>query len=473
MSTPVDDLRAQRDTLLTEARDLVRSADHDLTGDSAARFDAIETEVDNLSSLIERHEKIARLATNPDAIVSGDGATIGAPYVNRSITDPWAEKAATPTEARSLALTAIERSTAPDHAKQTATVLAERNSTAARWAQVTSDPAYLRAFYKLWNDPQRGHLEWTPEEHQAHAEVVTFQRAASLTDASGGYMVPFSLDPAIMLTSAGSVNPMRQVSRVEQTVTDSWNGVTSEGVTAAWYAEAAQVTDDAPTLAQPAIPVHRGSAFIPFSLEVGMDAIDFGRQCALLLADAKDQLEAEAFTTGAGAGSNKPKGIITAVAADAGSIVAPTTAETFASTDTYKVQEAVPARWRANARFMANLSIINKIRQFDTGGGSAQIAQLGEATPSRLLGWPLHENSTMDGAYDAAATAAHNYLLLAGDFQHYVIADRIGTTVELVPHLFGANGRPTGQRGYFMWFRTGGDCTNTDAFRLLDIPTTA
>lgn len=35
-----------------------------------------------------------------------------------------------------------------------------------------------------------------------------------------------------MLTSNGSTNPLRQISRVVQTTTDSWNGVTSAGVTA-------------------------------------------------------------------------------------------------------------------------------------------------------------------------------------------------------------------------------------------------
>ena len=34
------------------------------------------------------------------------------------------------------------------------------------------------------------------------------------------------------------------------------------------------------------------------------------------------------------------------------------------------------------------------------------------------------------------------------DFENYVIADRLGMTVEFIPHLFGtANQRPTGQRG--------------------------
>lgn len=66
-----------------------------------------------------------------------------------------------------------------------------------------------------------------------------------------------------------------------------------------------------------------------------------------------------------------------------------------------------------------------------------------------------------------------DYVLLYGDFTNFVIVDRVGTTMELVPHLFGANQRPTGQRGALLWFRTGSDVVIPNAFRLLDVPTTA
>jgi predicted phage gp36 major capsid-like protein len=54
-----------------------------------------------------------------------------------------------------------------------------------------------------------------------------------------------------------------------------------------------------------------------------------------------------------------------------------------------------------------------------------------------------------------------------------VIVDRISSTLDLVPHLFGSNRRPMGQRGALLWFRTGSDMVIPNAFRLLSIPTTA
>ena len=81
-----------------------------------------------------------------------------------------------------------------------------------------------------------------------------------------------------------------------------------------------------------------------------------------------------------------------------------------------------------------------------------------------MLGWELHENSQLDGTIAAGTT--NDYVLLSGDFDQYIIADRIGTTVEFVQNLFGANQRPTGQRGFLMHWRTGADAVITDAFRL-------
>jgi hypothetical protein len=60
----------------------------------------------------------------------------------------------------------------------------------------------------------------------------------------------------------------------------------------------------------------------------------------------------------------------------------------------------------------------------------------------RGVGRPVHELSNM-----AAAISANNNLLVYGDFSQYVITQRVGSSWELIPHLFGANRRPTGQRG--------------------------
>ena len=131
------------------------------------------------------------------------------------------------------------------------------------------------------------------------------------------------------------------------------------------------------------------------------------------------------------------------------------------------MQGSLPARYRGNAAWLASNLFYNRARQFDTAGGSALWAQLGDGRPANLLGYPIAEAEDMDGVINATAD---NYMAVFGDFSNYVIADRIGMTIEFIPHLFGTtNGRPTGQRGWFAYYRTGADSVNDAAFRLLNV----
>ena len=334
---------------------------------------------------------------------------------------------------------------------------------AARWAVAAGDQAYATAFAKLCADPQRGHLLWTQAEADAFRQAAGVQaelRAMGLGDAAGGYMVPLTLDPAILLTSAGSINPLRQISRVVQTVSDQWQGVSSAGVTAEWKTEAAETADASPTLAGPAIPVHFGDAFVPYSFEVGQDAVNFLAELQRVLLDGAEQLQATAYTTGSGIG--QPTGIVTALVGT-GSLVASAGADVFARGDVYAVQNALPARFSARAQWCAHIATINAISLFETAAGARTFP---EVTEGRLLNKPLNELSNLDGVINAAQ---ENYILLYGDFTNFVIVDRIGTTLELIPNLVGANRRPTGQRGALLWFRTGPDSVVDNAFRLLNV----
>ena len=91
-----------------------------------------------------------------------------------------------------------------------------------------------------------------------------------------------------------------------------------------------------------------------------------------------------------------------------------------------------------------------------------------------LLQRRLHENSLMDPASDIDTGASEdNRILIVGDFLNFLIVDRIGSTVEFVPHLMGSNQRPSGERGLLLWFRTGSDSLVDNSFRMLNVVTTA
>lgn len=397
-------------------------------------------------------------------------------------TDAGTTSRTTAPTTRDNAMRVIERAVnagqLPEHGAERVESLVSTGSAvsqayAQRWALTTGTDAYRDAFCKLLADPDRGHLDWSREEQDAFRQARAFQAETRAmgesTGGAGGYLLPFVLDPTVLLTNSGTTNPLRAISRVVQTVSDSWHGITSAGITAEWTAEAAEMADASASLDQPGIPVHKLDAFTPYSYEVGMDGPGFLQELQRLLVDAADRLTATAYTVGTGIG--QPTGIITSLVDDGSSVVNGGGSEALSSADPYTLQNALPPRWQANAQWAANLSVINTARQFETTNGALKFPELA-GNPPRLLNRPVNEVSDMDGSLNASVTD-NNYMLLYGDFQSFVIVDRIGTQLELIPNLMGANRRPTGQRGAVLWVRTGSDVVVPNAFRLLNVPTTA
>jgi len=247
--------------------------------------------------------------------------------------------------------------------------------------------------------------------------------------------------------------------------------VTSAGTTAEWKAEGAEASDKSPTVDDASIPVHMGAVNVTFSYEVGMDAPNFLEELRKVILDAADQLQAAAFTTGSGSG--QPQGLITGLAGASPSVVeAGKGNEALDPADPFTLQNKLPARFSPRAVFMSHIATKNAFAQMETSNGALQFPELRQSPPM-LLGKEWHENSNMDGAIDTGATES-NYLLVYGDFQAgFIIADRIGATLEILP-AYGATGqRPTGQRHAFLTFRTGSAVVIPNAFRLLNVATTA
>jgi HK97 family phage major capsid protein len=184
-----------------------------------------------------------------------------------------------------------------------------------------------------------------------------------------------------------------------------------------------------------------------------------------LFQEAKDVLETAAFATGSGTADN-PYGILTDLFTASGTVgVLPTTDGQFGAVDVRAVFGALGPRYRPNAAFMSSIDTMNEVRGFDTSGGlSNQTVNLTEPYSFNILGRPYYENS---GFPDFTGTTGAANILVVGDFRNYVIFDRIGSRTEFVPHLMGANGRPSGSRGLYFWWRVGGKTVNTNAFRLL------
>lgn len=286
--------------------------------------------------------------------------------------------------------------------------------------------------------------------------------ALSTTAGNGGYLIPFELDPTVVLINDGATNPIRAISNVATMTTNVWHGVSSAGITAEWLGEGSEAADKSPTFAQPTITAAKAAAHVIASMEVTQDS-SVASELTALFADARDRLEAAAHATGSGSGA--PAGIITRVAATTASRVSATTNNSFGAVDVYKVANALPPRYRPGSSWLAELTTINSTRQFDTSGGSSFWANLGMGQPEQLLGRPIYECSSMDGAL---ATGDDDILLL-GDFSQYYIRDRMGMEVLFDPLVLGSSQRPTGQVSWTAFWRTGADCVNPAAFRILRV----
>jgi HK97 family phage major capsid protein len=462
----------------------------DLTVEDEKRFDELTrefAEVDDHRRQMERTSALERVRSAvksterlPSALRVERGTSVNTsdgydldPVLNpdsvedKRFRNPWdlsevrtfgRSKAEVGQELRSRALSAIEKmSGANDAIRATGTDIVEMwdddNASISRMCLATSSPEYLRAWAKMARG--NGHMV-TPDEQRA------LERAMSLTDSSGGYLVPFQLDPTVIITSAGSLNEIRRVARQVVATGDVWNGVSAGQVNWSWAAEAAEATDDSPSFAQPTVPVYKAHGFVPISIEALQDEANVTSEVGRLLAFGKDALEAQAFITGTGTG--QPTGLAAALGAP--QQVNAATDNALVADDVYKLDNALPARYRGASSWLAHRSIYNLIRKLGTGGGSDMWERIGNDVPAMLLGRPAYEAEAMESVSTLGATMIDKALIY-GDFSNYVIADRVGFTVELLPHLVGANRRPTGQRGWYAYYRVGANSVNSDGFRVL------
>jgi HK97 family phage major capsid protein len=330
----------------------------------------------------------------------------------------------------------------------------------ARRLLITETEAYRSAFTKGVTEASP---LFTDEERQALTEYRAMDEG---TPSAGGFGVPVLIDPTIILTSGASDAPLLNISRVVTITTDAWHGVSSQGVSWSYDAEASAVSDDSPTLAQPTIPVYMARGFVPYSYEVGMDYPGFADEMSMVL--NQGFIDLLASQTMVGSGSNSPTGIFTAMAnttTNPAHIVVTTTG-VLGAVDVRTAWASLPERFRPRATWVMSPTVEGKVRAFGNGLALSDftVNLLADGT-SNLTGRPV-VISDYAPAF-TGTTGAENYAVV-GDFSNFVIAQRAGMSVELVPQIFDTStGRPTGQRGWFAYARHGFSPVTENGFRLI------
>jgi HK97 family phage major capsid protein len=467
--TRMDAIRSDLATL--EALDAKGEADETAEtrlDDLLAEADMLRTELEPLAAREQRIAAVTRAAQNEanhdeSAEEGPSWADRGAPSLGlrKSTRNPFdnldevRSGYANPADIRARAVGAIEEyanrsdhwALAPEAAEQAMKLVQKAGpkfgTVVARQMLITGTPEYREAFTQYMEDPG-GYAS---------------RAAMSLTAANGGYLVPFTLDPTIILTNNGSANPYRQYATIKTTATNDWNGVTSAGVSAEWTAEGIEAADASPTVGQLKITPQKADAYLFGSYEVLGDS-DIAQQLPELLADAKDRIEETAFAVGTGSG--QPYGVMTRGTTLALASGTAATGPTAASV--YSLMGALPARWRApraNNAWLANLTTINVLRNVPKFTGATESIVNDNGPVPTLLGKPLLESTSVVGTFTTT-----NKVLAFGDMRQFYIVDRVGMSVVYDSMVLGANRRPTGQGAWYAFWRTGADVSTAGAFRV-------
>jgi HK97 family phage major capsid protein len=219
-------------------------------------------------------------------------------------------------------------------------------------------------------------------------------------------------------------------------------------------------------MAAPTATVNKAHAFVPFSIEVQEDWGALESEMGRLFQDAKDDLEGVQFVTGVGT-TVFPQGFVVGTTAT----VAAVSGLTVTAANLYALEAALPPRFRPNESFVANRGIYNVIRGIDTAGGAALWLYVSQGLVTQAP-TPGNTGATLlgRGAWEASGMQATvvnaTKIMIVGDLSYFLILDRIGMQVELIPFLFGAaqGNLPTGQRGLYAYWRNTSKVLSAAAF---------
>lgn len=337
---------------------------------------------------------------------------------------------------------------------------AESDGTAiGRRLLLTENEHYRSAFVKALRDGSSA--AWSPEEARA---VNEFRTQNITTDTSGGFGIPVLIDPTIIITTGTTASPLLNAMTIKTITNDVWRGVSAAGVAWSFDAESAEVSDDTVTFAQPTVTTAMARGYVPYSIEFGQDYPGMAAELGRLLSVGYDDLLATSLMTGSG--TNAPRGLFTALDANTNDEVVVTTNAVFGAADIDKVWAALPEKWRARASWVMSVGYENAIRGFGSGTATSRftVDQTKEGI-SLLNGRPV---ILSDYAPAVATTTTARNILVVGDLSNYVLAQRAGMSVEVIPHVIGlTNNRPTGERALFGYARVGANSVLDTSFRLL------
>lgn len=289
---------------------------------------------------------------------------------------------------------------------------------------------------------------------------------SSLSDASGGYLIPVGMLDKIHSTMVVT-SPLRSIARVTGISTDALELLQEKGTAdVGWVAEDAERPETAtPELHKVRIPVHQIYAKPRASQKLLDDSsVDIETWLAQKIAEKMTMTENAAFVRGDGNG--KPRGFLTYDLTDVGrgewgKFEAIASKENGVLTDgdvLLEVFHALKAPYLTGATWLMARSAMAAIRKLK-GGNRHYLWQpsMVEGTPSTLLGCPVLIADDMP-----ALEPKKSAVIAFGNFREaYQIVDRAGLHVLRDPF----SAKPYVE--FYATKRVGGDVINFDALKMI------
>jgi HK97 family phage major capsid protein len=193
-----------------------------------------------------------------------------------------------------------------------------------------------------------------------------------------------------------------------------------------------------------------------------------------IIGEAKDTYEENQFSVGVGT-TFFPLGMFVK---NTFTVKETITDNTFAVADLDATEAALPIRYRRDAIWMLSRAVIRVVQGFETAYGKYFNSTLGYPavgdpknnpggnTGLSLLGYPVWETPSAP----ATVTGDDTIVGILVDPKHYLILDRAGMDVEIIPNMFDATtGFPNGNRGLLALWRNTAKALVADAGRQINI----
>lgn len=294
------------------------------------------------------------------------------------------------------------------------------------------------------------------------------------TGSAGGFALPEQIERQIARLAL-DVSPIRQLATVRTVGTPDYKELFDvNGATFEWLGETATRNQTlTPDLAEVA-PTFGTASARPRASEESLDDLFFNVEDWLIQSSAEAIAQGEGLAFLLGNGTNRPTGMLAGPApvttADASRafgtlqcVVSGQAAALPTSLDVmYDMVYALRARYRNNARWMANKLTLASLRKYkDTTNQYLWQPALVAGQPDVFMGYPVVE------AEDMPAVGAGNFPLAFGDFREgYLIADRVGMRMTRDEITL------PGFVQFYVRRRVGGRLRNTQAIKLLRISAT-